>query len=96
LVLAFALMAPDFGQQQPAHVLRAHGPHNLLTEGNDLDTQMFESEGHVQTRAIAIRPREKAVRVFVNFLTELATQDAQFSAALDAQSFHQAAASEDE
>jgi hypothetical protein len=61
-------MGPEFGQQPPAHVLCAYGPQSLLTGEDEVETQKFESEA----RAIAIGPREKAVQIFVNLLTELA------------------------
>jgi hypothetical protein len=96
LALAFPLMAPDFRQQQLAQVLGARGPRDLISEEDDFDTQKFESEGHVQARAIRVFTREKAVQLFVDFLNELVTQDPQLAAALDVLSFLQATTSEDE
>jgi hypothetical protein len=94
LALAFALMPPDFRQQQLARVLSVNRPQDLLKEDDDVDTQMFESEGHVQVRAIPVCPREKAFRIFVEFLKELVTEDPQLAAALEVQSFLDGVASE--
>jgi hypothetical protein len=96
LALAFALIAPDFRQQQLARVLSEHRPQDLLTEEDDIDTQKYESEGHVQARAIPVCPREKAVQLFVDFLNELVAEDPQLAAALDVQSFLHAADFEDD